>query len=158
MVIVLLGVAGSGKSTVGQLLARALGFEFCEGDDYHSESNKEKMRAGIPLTDVDRWPWLTAIRDLIATIVARNGNAVLTCSALKQSYRDYIWCEDVRFVYLRAELALLHDRLAQRKGHFFDPTLLESQLATLEEPRNALVIDAAESPTEIVSDVVCSLR
>lgn len=153
-IIVLLGVSGSGKTTVGKLLADKLVVDFYEGDDYHPKANKEKMRAGIALTDEDRQPWLAAIRDLISDLLARHACAVIACSALKQSYRDYIKHSGVQFVYLKGEPNVLRERLERRKGHFFNPALLASQLETLEEPPNALVVNISRSPDEIVKEIV----
>ena len=154
MVLVLIGVSGAGKSTVGKLLARTLQFEFYEGDDYHTEASKQKMRSGVPLTDRDRQPWLEAIRALIASIQARNGNAVIACSALKRAYRAYLRAESVQFVYLKADPALTRERLERREGHFFNPLLLESQFETLEEPRHAVVVSAEKPVSEIVAEIV----
>ena len=154
LVLVLIGVSGSGKSTIGKLLGRALGCRFYEGDDFHSEANKGKMRAGIPLTDADRRPWLTAIRRLISKLIAGGQNAVVACSALKESYRDYLRRPGVRFIYLKGSYCLFQQRLQRRRGHFFDPHLLASQFETLEEPRNALVIDVDREPASVVSEIL----
>ena len=153
MVLVLIGVSGSGKSTVGKPLARDLNCKFYEGDNYHSQANKKKMREGIPLTDADRWPWLSAIRDLIAKVLAENKDAVVACSALAQSYRDYLRQPGVQFVYLKGSFELLRERLEKRRGHFFDPALLASQFETLEEPRGALVVDVDQTPAAIVREI-----
>jgi gluconokinase len=153
MVIVLLGVSGSGKTTVGTLLARNLGCAFYDADDFHTPENKRKMHAGIPLSDEDRWPWLARLKALIGEIVAEGRTAVVACSALHKDYRGYLWQEGVRFVYLKADFDLIQKRLAGRQGHFFDPSLLPSQFEELEEPRKALVVDAAKSPEEIVRTI-----
>jgi gluconokinase len=153
MVIIVLGVSGSGKTTVGALLARELNWKFYEGDDYHPEANKERMSEGIPLNDADRAPWLAAIRDLILKSLARSEDAVISCSALKQSYRDYLKLDGVKFVYLKGDYELIATRVRKRKGHFFDPELLASQFQTLEEPRDALAVDIAKSPQAIVSEI-----
>jgi gluconokinase len=153
MVIVILGVSGAGKTTIGQALAQRLHFDFFEGDDFHPPANKTKMQAGIALTDVDRQPWLESLRDLIAGILARQGNAVVTCSALKRSYRDVLRRDGVRFVYLNARREVIRERLAHRTGHFFNADLLDSQFATLEAPRNALVVDVEQTPAEIVRQI-----
>ncbi len=151
MVIVLMGVTGSGKSTVGKLLASQLGWKFVEGDDFHSPTNIEKLRHGKPLNDTDRRPWLEAIREVIRTTIARGENAVIACSALKESYRKLLQIRDqVSFVYLKASMALIQDRLKNRVGHFMNPDLIQSQFDTLEEPEHALQIDARSTATEIV--------
>jgi len=157
-VLVVMGVSGSGKTTIGQALARRLGYEFVEGDEFHSRANREKMHAGIPLNDDDREPWLAALRTRMSALIARKGSAVVTCSALKRSYRDKLRQAGVRFVYLKVSRDVLHERLARRRGHFFNPALLESQLATLEEPRDALVVNGDASDLDIVSDIVRQLN
>ncbi len=146
-----MGVAGSGKTTVGRLLAQELGCEFFDADDFHPVANVEKMRQGGALTDADREGWLTALRALLD----RQTSAVLACSALKKAYRDEL--AGTRFVYLRADRALLEQRLDERRGHFFNPKLLDSQLATLEEPGDAIVVDAGGDPAAIVATIRRSL-
>lgn len=155
MVIVLMGVSGSGKTTVGEQLAEALGWPFHEADDYHPPENKRKMRDGIPLTDEDRRPWLLALRKVIEDAVARGAGAVVTCSALKAAYRELLAGElpDVRFVLLHGPRDLIAERLADRQGHFMNPDLLDSQIATLEPPRNALVVDISGTPDEQVEAI-----
>lgn len=147
-----MGVAGSGKSTVGRLLAERLGWPFVDGDDLHPAENVEKMRRGIPLTDADRLPWLERLREL----VSRSERAVVACSALKESYRRTLEGGDprVRFVYLRADPALLASRLEKRTGHFFARTLLDSQLAALEEPEDAIVVDASQPAEAAVQAIL----
>ena len=162
MVILLMGVSGSGKTTVGQLLASGLGWEFADGDDYHSASNIERMRAGIPLTDAERAPWLEALRALIAGWIAAGKNAVLACSALKRTYRERLRiAPDVRVVYLKGTPQLLQQRLHARVGHFMTEGMLQSQLATFEEPQGqddqAVVVDIAQSPGDIVSAIRAKL-
>src|SRR5271169_3397985 len=159
MIVVVMGVAGSGKSTIGQVLARRLGWRFYEGDDYHPERNRAKMRAGEPLTDEDRRPWLEALAKLISDCMRNHENAVLACSALKQIYRDRlgIGSEGVRLVYLSGSPELIARRLAARHGHFFDPGLLQSQLDTLEEPHGAIIADIAGTPDQIASAIIKAL-
>jgi len=159
MIVVIIGVAGSGKTTVGHLLAARLGYEFHDADDLHPVSNREKMHRGIPLTDRDRWPWLHAIRELMERCLAEGRSAIVACSALKQSYRDLLTVDPVRvrFVYLKGARELLALRLSQRGGHFFDPQLLQSQLDTLEEPANAIIANIAETPEAIAEAVIREL-
>jgi gluconokinase len=156
-VLVIMGVSGSGKTTIGQALARRLNFEFIEGDEFHSRANREKMHAGLPLTDTDRKPWLEALRSRITAMLARKGNAVLTCSALRQSYRDMLAMPGVKFIYLKVSQAVARERLARRRGHFFNPALLESQFATLEEPRDAIVVDGDVSDLDVTQQIVQGL-
>jgi gluconokinase len=152
VIIVLMGVSGSGKTTVGKVLAAELGWSFYEGDDFHSAASVEKMGRGIALTDEDRRPWLAALRALIERCLEKQENAVLACSALKQAYRQVLRGDDahVVFVYLEAPPELLAARLEHRAGHYAKRDLLPSQLATLEEPRDAVVVDASAAPEEIV--------
>ena len=159
MIIVVMGVTGSGKTTVGTLLAARLAWRFADADDFHSAANKEKMHKGIPLTDADRLPWLAAMHDQIAKWIASKQNAVLACSALKRSYRQQLWDgPEVRFVYLRGSYELIAERLRTRKGHFADEHILAGQFADLEEPNDALVVDVSASPDEIVAEICRHLR
>jgi gluconokinase len=151
MIVVLMGVTGSGKSTVGRLLARQLDWSFLEGDDFHSAANVEKLKRGEPLSDADRKPWLKAIRQSIDAAIARNENAVIACSALKDSYRRMLELPgEVVFVYLKVSVALIQERLKRRVGHFMNPNLIQSQFDALEEPRTALQVDAGSTAAEIV--------
>ena len=151
MIVLLMGVSGAGKTTVGTMLASQLGWEFADADDYHPAANVEKMRNGIPLTDADREPWLESLRSLIAAWMAAGKSAVLACSALKQAYRDRLTVgESVRVVYLKADRELLRERLLLRRGHYMKEGMLESQIETLEEPANAIALDARSSVEEIV--------
>jgi gluconokinase len=152
MVIVVMGVTGVGKTTVGRLVALDLGWAFLDADDFHSAANVTKMRSGTPLTDADREPWLAALRAEIDGRLQRGEPAVLACSALKQSYRDRLNAsEAVSFVHLRGDPALIRERLMARSGHYMDPGLLASQFAALEEPESVLVVDVAGSPRDIAS-------
>ena len=158
MVILLMGVSGSGKTSVGQLLASELGWEFADADDYHPAANVEKMRNGIPLTDADRGPWLETLRALIAGWIAAKRNAALACSALKRAYRESLRvAPEVQVVYLRGTPQLLRQRLRGRVGHFMTERMLESQLAALEEPEDAVVVDVDRSPAEIVAEILARL-
>jgi gluconokinase len=160
MVIILIGVAGSGKTTVGHILAARLGCEFHDADDLHPPQNREKMSRGIALSDADRLPWLHAVRDLVQRCLADNHAAVIACSALKQSYRDLLIVDasEVKLVYLKGSPALIAQRLAQRAGHFFDPRLLQSQFDTLEEPADAIVVDISGPPEQIAAAIRARLR
>jgi gluconokinase len=153
-----MGVSGAGKTTVGQLLAAELGWDFADADDYHSTINIEKMREGIPLTDADRAPWLETLREMLAGEIKAGESIVLACSALKRSYRDFLRVQpDARFVYLKVPPPVLQERLHARRGHYMTEQMLASQLATLEEPESALVIDATPSPAEVVKNIRTSL-
>jgi len=157
VVIVIMGVSGAGKTTIGHALAVELGWPFVEGDNAHPPANVEKMRAGIPLSDADRAPWLAALHATLARAVDRREHTVVACSALKGRYRDLLRgnLRTVRFVYLRAAPAVLRRRLAERRAHFFNPTLLQSQLDTLEEPdeRDALIVDGEWPPERILGAI-----
>ena|SRR5215471_6386529 len=153
MIIILMGVSGSGKTTIGQRLAAGLGWPFYDGDQFHPQANVAKMQQGIPLTDEDRWPWLQALRAQIATCIQQGVSAVLACSALKQVYRAYLLIDEtqVKLVYLKGDYALIRERLAQRHGHFMPPELLASQFAALEEPEQGVIVDIAHPPETIVA-------
>jgi gluconokinase len=155
VVIVLMGVTGTGKTTVGKALAGRLGWPFHDADDYHPEANKEKMRLGFPLGDEDREPWLRTLAELIDGACDRGEGLVLACSALKQTYRDYLQCDagSVRYVHLTGSRELIERRLEARAGHFMDPDLLSSQLETLEIPEGAITIDITPSPEEIAAEI-----
>jgi gluconokinase len=154
VVILLMGVSGSGKTTIGSRLAHQLGWEFADADDYHPAANVNKMRNGIPLTDVDRAPWLDALRSLIADWIVREASAVLACSTLKQAYREVLRVDQrVRVVYLKASTELIAERLLERRGHYMKKEMLESQLATLEEPEDTVTVDASRAPEEIVQEI-----
>jgi gluconokinase len=154
VIVIIMGTTASGKTTIGSLLAKRLGWEFVDADDFHPPANVEKMRHGIPLTDADREPWLKALHDKIVEWIAEDRNAVLACSALKQSYREELRAgPEVKFVYLKGSYELFSQRVLARKGHFAKQDLLASQFATLEEPTDAITVDAAPSPKQIVSEV-----
>lgn len=154
-IVIIMGATGAGKTTIGRLLADRLGCTFQDADAFHPPSNVAKMRAGVPLTDEDRWPWLDALQRLIRDASERRAAMVLACSALKQSYRDRMTqgVAGVRWVYLKADAALLRTRVEARRDHFMPADLVESQLADLEEPQGAIVVDAAEPP-ERAADII----
>jgi gluconokinase len=160
MVIVLMGVSGAGKTTVGRKLAWALGWRFFDADALHSASNREKMHRGEPLTDADRRPWLKRVRTLVEKCLDEGTGAVVACSALKQSYRDVIVADParVRIVYLKGSPELVARRIAKRRGHFMPASLLPSQFRTLEEPRDALAVDIAQPPERIVAAIRAGLK
>jgi gluconokinase len=154
VIVLLMGPAGSGKTTVGKLLATQLSWEFADGDDFHPPANIEKMARGEGLTDEDRLPWLISIRDAMRQWQARGRDVVLACSALKRSYRELLEINsNVKLVYLKGTQELLRERLLSRKGHYANEHLLASQLADLEEPSEAITINAANSPEEIVAEI-----
>jgi gluconokinase len=143
MVIIVMGVSGVGKTAVGKALAGALGWRFVEGDELHPAGNVAKMAAGVPLTDEDRAPWLERLRQLISEALERGEDVVMTCSALRRSYRERLTVDParIRWVYLKAPREVLSRRIMERTGHFMPPSLLDSQLATLEAPEDALEVD-----------------
>lgn len=153
MILIITGVSGAGKSTVGRLLASRLGWRFYDADDFHPAQNIEKMRSGAPLSDADRKPWLESLRDLIR---GERAPMVLACSALKQSYRDFLkdGRDDVVFVYLKTEKELARRRLAERKEHFAGPGILDDQFLTLEEPAGAVTEDASQGPESIAENII----
>jgi gluconokinase len=156
MIIIVMGPAGAGKTTVGEALAASLGWRFVEADDLHPPENVAKMRVGVGLTHVDRMPWLSAVRQKIDEAERASESVVIACSALTNDYRAMLSADadDVRFVYLHATRSLLDDRLRSRTGHFAGPSLLASQLATLESPGpGTLTLDASATPTELVSAI-----
>jgi len=162
MIIVIFGVSGAGKTTVGKMLAEQLGWRFLEADDFHPAANIEKMRNGHPLTDEDRWPWLDCWRKQIEQFLSAGENAVLACSALKRTYRDRLRVSDeVKFVFLRGDYALVEKQLRSRRGHFMNTTLLQSQFGDLEQPQsdeNVLTIELGRTPKEIVERIEAQLN
>ena len=155
-----MGVSGSGKTTVGRKVARRLGWEFVDADDFHSAEAVRKMSSGLPLDDSDREPWLARLAAEIGARVANGPNTVLACSALRERYRRTLAGRnpgDVVFVFLHVGREVLERRLAARRGHFFRPELLASQLATLEVPEDAIRVDASGSPADVAESVVRAL-
>jgi gluconokinase len=149
-----MGVTGAGKTTIGRLLAAELSWQFADADDFHPESNVEKMRRGIPLTDADRKPWLERLRTEIARWIADSRNVVLACSALKSSYRQELQVSaEVRFVYLKGSAAVISARLRARHGHFAGEQILAGQFADLEEPKDAVSVEISATPQQIVAEI-----
>jgi gluconokinase len=159
MIVVLMGVAGSGKTAVGRLLAADLGWRYVDADDYHPAANVDKMRSGTPLNDSDRWPWLDRINMLLREQHVSGANTVLGCSALKAAYRLRIGAglDDVRWVHLKGDFELIESRLKQRQGHYMPASLLRSQFETLEQPRSAFVVDVTPEPAQIARQIVAWL-
>ena len=154
MIALLMGVSGVGKTTIGQALAEQLGWQFDDADDFHSAANVAKMRAGIPLDDADRAPWLQSLHDAIADWVRAGKSVVLACSALKQAYRQQLLVgPEVKLVYLHGEFELLSQRLKARNGHYMNPELLRSQFDTLEAPAEAISVDVSRQVPEIVAAI-----
>ena len=162
MIVIIAGVSGSGKTTVGAMLAGRLGWPFADADDFHPAANIEKMRAGIPLTDTDRWPWLRAIGGWMDEHIARGESAVVSCSALRRSYRDLLLAgrPEARMVFLATDSQVLTRRLAARVGHFFPQQLLASQLAALEPPapdEHVIRVVPADTPAATVDAIIALL-
>lgn len=155
MIILLMGVAGSGKTTIGKKLAEQLGWSFRDADDFHPRSNIAKMSAGLPLDDADRAPWLAAIRQHIDQCAARGVSAVVTCSALKEKYRALLLrgAPDVRLVHLAGSFDLINERMMARQGHFMKPEMLRSQFEALEAPTDAISVDVAQSPEGVAAEI-----
>jgi gluconokinase len=154
-----MGVAGTGKSTVGKLLSQKLGWQFYDGDDFHPLENIEKMRRGITLNDRDRLPWLLALKDLIEQVRRDRDNAIIACSSLKQAYRDLLQGnkQDIFWVYLKGNYDVIYRRIQQRQQHFMSAQMLQSQLDSLEEPQNAFIIDISMNPEEIALQIATRL-
>jgi gluconokinase len=151
VIVILMGVTGCGKTTVGAMLAEARGWDFHDADDFHPAENVVKMKSGAPLDDEDRWPWLAHLNAFLIGNDRQGKSLVLACSALKQVYRDRLArdCAAARFVFLDGDIELIRARLAARQGHYMNPALLDSQFAILERPQEALRLDIAASPAEL---------
>jgi gluconokinase len=162
VIVIVFGVSGAGKTTVGKLLTQELGWRFYEADDFHPRANIEKMRSGRPLTDEDRWPWLESLRAHITRSLGAKENAGLACSALKRAYRERLRVSDeVKFVFLQGDYALIENQLRSRRGHFMNPDLLRSQFADLEEPaadEKVLTIKLGRTPQELVQEIKTRLN
>jgi gluconokinase len=155
MILLVLGVTGSGKSTIGRMLAERLGWVYLEADNFHSAGNKEKMHRAVPLTEADRQPWLDAMHTELQKQDAQGKNVVLACSALREQYRNTLMAGlNVKLIYLRGFRELIAGRLRQRTDHFAGEPILDDQFAVLEEPQSALVVDIAESPEQIVEEIL----
>jgi gluconokinase len=158
LIVILMGVVGAGKTTVGRLLAEKLHWDFADADDFHSASNVEKIRHGIPLGDQDRGPWLLALHNAIAEWNRRRKNMVLACSALKEQYRNELRVGRVQFVYLKGSREVILNRLRSRHGHFASESILDSQFADLEEPKDAVVARVDNSPEAIADEIIAKLN
>jgi gluconokinase len=154
----IMGVAGCGKTTIGRLLAERLGWEFLDADDFHPPANIAKMRAGMPLDDSDRAPWLSALNEALRTSLAAGRHPVLACSSLKESYREVLrrGVDGLRIVYLKGDYTLLWSRLAERRGHYMKPAMLRSQFEALEEPSDALVVDVRAEAERIADSILAA--
>ena len=154
MIVIVMGVVGAGKTTIGRMLAEELGWEFADADNFHPATNVEKIREGIALTDADRAPWLELLADAIRGWINSGKNVVLACSALKRKYRQKLAVgPEVRFIYLKGSAALIAERLHARHGHFAGEAILASQVADLEEPKNAITVDIRPTPDQIVKQI-----
>ncbi|MCY7320925.1 MAG: gluconokinase [Phormidesmis sp. CAN_BIN36] len=160
MIVLLMGVSGSGKTTIGTLLATSLGWEFSDADDFHSLENVDKMRRGIPLTEADRAPWLQDLQIALEQWLPENKNVVLACSALKDSYRRALLIDRdrIQLVYLKGSHQLIQKRLQERPNHYMSEQLLESQFNTLEAPLDALVVEVAQPPQMVVQTIRTALK
>jgi gluconokinase len=162
MILVLMGVSSVGKTTIGVLLAARIKWQFEDADDYHSQENRQKMAAGVPLTDADREPWLAALHQSMLEYRQKRENAIFACSALKQEYREFLTAgfasNEVCFVYLHASVALLKERMKARHHPFMNSHLLDSQFATLEVPADAWSISVAGAPEDAVEEIIVRLR
>jgi gluconokinase len=157
MIILVMGVSGVGKTTVGQALAQQLGWPFADADDFHPAANVAKMREGIPLTDADRAPWLQSLRAAIQGWLTAHESVVLACSALKQTYREQLVTgPEVKLVFLHADFSVIVERMADRQGHYMNPKLLESQFDTLEIPPDSLSLDASQPVPALVAAIRAS--
>lgn len=160
MIVIVMGVSGSGKTTIGKQLAASLQWEFRDADTFHSPENVEKMRRGIALSETDRLPWLKSLQTAIAEWLQADKNVVLACSALKQSYRQYLIldCDRVKLVYLKGSYQLIYNRLQMRQNHYMSAELLNSQFDLLEEPTDAISIDISAPTQDILHTIISALK
>ena len=160
MIVLVMGVSGSGKTTIGEALAKDLGWTYLDADDFHSQASIDKMAAGIPLEDADRWPWLKKINHELAKFEQQDKSAIVGCSALKQAYRERLarGLRDFRVVYLRGDFDLIRKRVEARKHRFMSPALLQSQFDALEPPDRAITVNVAASVEDSVSKIRQELR
>lgn len=158
MVLIIMGVSGCGKTTIGKMLSAKLNWKYFEGDEYHPAENIEKMKNGIPLDDSDRKPWLLKLRSIIQDALDQKINIVLTCSSLKESYRKILRINnEVKFVYLKGSYSLIEKRMKERTDHFMKPGMLQSQFDALEEPTDAIIVDIDNSSENILSQILNKL-
>jgi gluconokinase len=155
MIFIVMGVSGSGKTTVGKAVSNKFGWKYYEGDEYHPAENVEKMKNWIPLNDEDRLPWLLSLRKVIEEAISKRENIVISCSALKEAYRKILKVsEEVKFIYLKGSYDLIRKRMEERIPHFFKPEMLKSQFDVLKEPQQAIEIDISKSSESIIGDLI----
>ncbi len=158
MILIIMGVSGCGKTTIGKMLSAKLNWKYFEGDEYHPQENIEKMKNGIPLNDSDRKPWLLKLQYIINDTLSQKVNIIITCSSLKESYRKILKVSnEVRFIYLKGSYSLIEKRMNERKDHFMKPGMLKSQFDALEEPTDAIIVDIDNSSENILIQILSKL-